>query len=134
MRQSANKPGLHVDAAEDSLGDASSSRRDEEYLLTESEATTAAALALMTGFSHGCCPAHRSAMAGKVAQQLEQMAQGGAVSCGMRAFLLRLQQRWDAAAQELKPQSLVQSSRTNDPTHDISTPHALWHAPLETLQ
>ena len=29
--------------------------RDEEYLLTETEAQLATVLALMTGFSQGCC-------------------------------------------------------------------------------
>lgn len=131
MRQSANKPGQHADAAEEST----SAPRDEEYLLTEDEAAMAAALALMTGFSQGCCPAHRSPMAAKVAVQLGYMAEG-TVSSDMRAFLRRLQQRWNAVAEELKPQesALPGNSHPNAHPHEISTPHALWHAPLETLQ
>jgi hypothetical protein len=37
-----------------------SGSRDEEYLLTEGEAQLATVLALMTGFSQGCCVAHRA--------------------------------------------------------------------------
>jgi hypothetical protein len=36
-----------------------SANQDEEYLLSEQEAVLAATLALMTGFAHGCCPAHK---------------------------------------------------------------------------
>src|SRR5260221_9490425 len=48
--------------------------QDEEYLLPENEAALAATLALMTGFGHGCCDTHRPAMAARVAEQLENLA------------------------------------------------------------
>ena len=47
-----------------------SGSRDEEYLLTEGEAQLATVLALMTGFSQGCCAMHRAPMARRVAEQL----------------------------------------------------------------
>ena len=78
-----------------------SGSRDEEYLLTETEAQLATVLALMTGFSQGCCAAHRSPMAQRVSDQLTRMAEGlggGEPSGDMRHFLQKLGQRWPLVA------------------------------------
>lgn len=107
--------------------------RDEEYLLAEGEAQLAATLALMTGFGHGCCEAHRPAMAGKVAEQLDSLASDGSFSPDMRALLQRLQQRWKAVSEACAAQ---RARRAEAPAESapLSSPRALWHAPLETLQ
>lgn len=110
--------------------------QDEEYLLAESEAVLAATLALMTGFGHGCCEAHRAVMAARVAEQLESLAATGGFSADMRSLLGRLQQRWQAVADAGAP---VRSRRA-DPEAAEPVPAAqpvppvLWHAALETLQ
>lgn len=108
--------------------------QDEEYLLAESEAALAAALALMTGFGHGCCEAHRPVMAARVAEQLESLAGTGGFSDDMRSLLARLQQRWQAVADAGAP---VRSRRAEaaEPVPPVQpAPQALWHAALETLQ
>ena len=92
--------------------------RDEEHLLTESEAQLATTLALMTGFSHGCCAAHKASMAGRVAEQLALLAQAQSHSSDMHAFLQRLSQRWLHTAADL--------------TQEPQSSH--WHAPTQTLQ
>lgn len=103
---------------------------DEEYLLSGGEAALAAALALMTGFGHGCCAAHRAPMAARVAESLGVLThamQGPALSPGMQALLLRLRARWAALA--------AQSAQPSVPeTPSTLTPGVLWHAALETLQ
>jgi hypothetical protein len=103
---------------------------DEEYLLSGDEAALAAALALMTGFGHGCCAAHRGPMAARVAEALGSLAhamQGPSLSPGMQTLLLRLRARWAALAAH------AQHSRAQEPATPL-TPDVLWHAPLETLQ
>ena len=105
-----------------------SGSRDEEYLLTETEAQLATVLALMTGFSQGCCAVHRSPMAERVAEQLLRMAHGAELSSDMRDFLLRLGQRWGRVAQALE-QPAQQAAQD-----DFSHPHAHWHHSPETLQ
>lgn len=128
--------------------------QDEEYLLSEHEAVLAATLALMTGFAHGCCPAHQGPIAAKVADQLSALVhtlQGPQLSSGMQALLLRLRTRWTAAAaqhaqahlddmrSQLQAQaaaaaSAAMASDSADFTATPCTRDALWHAPLETLQ
>lgn len=138
--------------------------QDEEYLLSEHEAVLAATLALMTGFAHGCCPAHKGPIAAKVAEQLSALVhsmQGPQLSCDMQALLLRLRTRWTeaaahyaqehldglreqlhtqataavaAAAMDAPPQCGAASTTTTTTTAPTSTPDVLWHAPLETLQ
>ncbi|CAB5658883.1 Uncharacterised protein [Delftia tsuruhatensis] len=103
--------------------------QDEEYLLAESEAALAATLALMTGFGHGCCEAHRPLMAARVAEQLESLVCTGGFSDDMRALLSRLRQRWQAVADAGAPMR----SRRAEPTVQ-PVPPVLWHAPLDTLQ
>lgn len=132
--------------------EAASANRDEEYLLSEHEAVLAATLALMTGFAHGCCPAHKRPIAAKVADQLSALVhsmQGPQLSSDMQALLLRLRTRWTAAAahyaeahlnemrRDLRTQAnaaaaaAMQMPAAASPT---PTPDVLWHAPLETLQ
>lgn len=97
--------------------------RDEEYLLSEAEAPLAATLALMTGFGNGCCTAHRAAMAAKVADQLALLARAQGQSADMRAFLLRLGQRWQQAA--------AQAAASHAGAQPLA---AHWHEPPQTLQ
>lgn len=112
---------------------------DEEYLLAESEATLAATLALMTGFGHGCCEAHRPVMAARVAEQLESLSGAGGFSDDMRSLLARLQQRWQAVADAGAP---VRSRHAVPEAADAAeamlsaqpAPQVLWHAALDTLQ
>ncbi|WP_370681665.1 hypothetical protein [Comamonas sp. GB3 AK4-5] len=135
--------------------------QDEEYLLSEPEAVLAATLALMTGFAHGCCPAHKGPMAAKVADQLGALVhslQGPKLSCDMQALLLRLRTRWMACAahytahyaadyaeqhmdslrRQLHSQAEAATTAALAPRPDhpaaTHTPEVLWHAPLETLQ
>lgn len=125
--------------------------QDEEYLLPENEAALAATLALMTGFGHGCCDTHRPAMAARVAEQLENLACAGGLSHDMRALLGRLQQRWQAVADAGAPSRShravpeagvpLPGAHAADLAHAAHAahaaqpvPHALWHAPLDTLQ
>lgn len=110
--------------------------RDEEYLLAESEAVLAATLALMTGFSQGCCEAHRPLMAARVAEQLESLACAGGFSGDMRSLLGRLQQRWQAVADAGAPAHprRAGSGADAEPLAPQPVPHVLWHAPLDTLQ
>ena len=134
-----------------SPAEAASRNQDEEYLLSEHEAVLAATLALMTGFAHGCCPAHKGPMAAKVADQLSALVhslQGPALSADMQALLLRLRTRWTAAAaqhaeqhldtlrRELQTQAATAAAAAMAPStpHSTPTPDVLWHAPLETLQ
>lgn len=129
-----------------STGDAEAAvqERGEEYLLTESEAQLAATLALMTGFSQGCCPAHRAPMAARVAEQLAGMAHGAALSKDMQAFLLRLCQRWSVVADALAPVSAVpdeqhsgmygQAAKHATAPDDLPPSRVHWHASPETLQ
>lgn len=110
--------------------------QDEEYLLAESEASLAATLALMTGFGHGCCEAHRPVMAARVAEQLESLAASGGFSGDMRSLLARLQQRWQAVADAGAParsRRAVPEAADHLPTAQ-PVPHVLWHTALETLQ
>ena len=113
--------------------------RDEEYLLTETEAQLATVLALMTGFSQGCCAVHRAPMAQRVAEQLARMAEGldGSYRSGdMRHFLQKLGQRWAIVAQVLaQPEHAVEdpaSAHDFDDEFSQSQPH--WHHSPETLQ
>ena len=127
--------------------------QDEEYLLSEHEAVLAATLALMTGFAHGCCPAHKGPIAAKVADQLSALVhsmQGPQLSADMQALLLRLRTRWTAAAAHYAEAHLedLRSQLDGDAAHAAAaamaaaapasasdlTPGVLWHAPLETLQ
>ena len=135
-----------------SHADAASTNQDEEYLLSEREAVLAATLALMTGFAHGCCPAHKGPIAAKVADQLSALVhsmQGPQLSPDMQALLLRLRTRWTAAAahytevqlqdmqRELHAQAGVAAAaalQTPATSVNTATPDVLWHAPLETLQ
>ena len=108
--------------------------RDEEYLLTETEAQLATVLALMTGFSQGCCAVHRSPMAQRVAEQLARMAEGrdgNDRSDDMRHFLQKLGQRWATVAQMLaQPEQATEASFDDE----FSQPEPHWlHSP-ETLQ
>lgn len=119
---------------------------DEEYVLAGNEVVMASTLALMTGFSHGCCEAHRGAMAAKVAEQLQWLARSESLSCGMRQLLLRLQQRWQCSAEQASaarapaptqapaPGADHIAARSAAPASHLTTPRVLWHAPLETLQ
>ena len=113
--------------------------RYEEYLLTETEAQLATVLALMTGFSQGCCAVHRSPMAQRVAEQLARMAEGrdgNDRSDDMRHFLQKLGQRWAIVAQVLaQPEHAVEdpaSAHDFDDEFSQSQPH--WHHSPETLQ
>lgn len=114
-----------------------SGSRDEEYLLTEGEAQLATVLALMTGFSQGCCAVHRAPMAQRVSEQLARMADGldGQVRSGdMRHFLQKLGQRWAQVAQVLdQPEPEPHAA---DPGFDdeFSHPQTHWHHSPETLQ
>ncbi|KGH32387.1 hypothetical protein [Comamonas testosteroni] len=116
-----------------------SGSRDEEYLLTEGEAQLATVLALMTGFSQGCCAAHRAPMAQRVADQLVRMTEGldgSERSDDMRHFLQRLGQRWAIVAQvlaqpEQEPEAQASASRFDD---EFSNPQPHWHHSPETLQ
>jgi hypothetical protein len=110
--------------------------QDEEYLLAENEAALAATLALMTGFGHGCCDAHRPVMAARVAEQLESLACAGGFSSDMRSLLGRLQQRWQAVADAGAPaRSRRAMPEAAEPMPQAQpVPHVLWHAPLDTLQ
>jgi len=128
-----------------------SANQDEEYLLSEQEAVLAATLALMTGFAHGCCPAHKGPIAAKVADQLSALVhsmQGPQLSCDMQALLLRLRTRWTAAAahyaeahlnemrSDLRSQADAAAAAAMHMPAAASptpTPDVLWHAPLETL-
>lgn len=137
MHRFADQPELQSDVAEESAA----AGQDEEYLLTPAEARMAATLALMTGFSHGCCAAHRAPMAAKVAEQLAHLACAPAVSDDMRALLLGLRQRWQTTAAQAAAQGASNHPREPDAenaargqTNDFPSPHVLWHAPLETLQ
>ncbi|SDX99333.1 hypothetical protein [Delftia lacustris] len=107
--------------------------RDEEYLLAEGEAQLAATLALMTGFGHGCCEAHRPAIACKVADQLQGLSGDSSFSPDMRALLQRLQRRWQAVSEASAAQRAPRAEAAAETRHP-SVAHALWHAPLETLQ
>lgn len=107
---------------------ATASGRDEEYLLTESEAQIATALALMTGFSQGCCALHRAPMAGRVSEQLAHMARAADVSSDMRDFLLRLCHRWERVAKAVEIEAEAAQR------HDYSQPSMHWHNSPETLQ
>lgn len=143
--------------ADASDAEAAVQERGEEYLLTESEAQLAATLALMTGFSQGCCAAHRAPMAARVAEQLAGMAHGAALSKDMQAFLLRLCQRWSVVADALDAESAAQQREADAPderpigigTHHHTATHSMgqatahddfppsrvhWHASPETLQ
>lgn len=125
MHRFADKPGQAEAGRE-------TESRDEEYLLTEGEAQLAATLALMTGFGNGCCTAHKAAMASKVADQLALLAQGADRSPDMRAFLLRLCQRWQQAAAD---QAAASRAAAIQELASASLPFSvLWHEPLETLQ
>ena len=108
--------------------------RDEEYLLTETEAQLATVLALMTGFSQGCCAVHRSPMAQRVAEQLARMAEGrdgNDRSDDMRHFLQKLGQRWATVAQVLaQPEQATEASFDDE----FSQPQPHWHNSPETLQ
>ena len=108
--------------------------RDEEYLLTETEAQLATVLALMTGFSQGCCAVHRSPMAQRVAEQLARMAEGrdgNDRSDDMRHFLQKLEQRWATVAQVLaQPEQATEASFDDE----FSQPQPHWHHSPETLQ
>ena len=108
--------------------------RDEEYLLTETEAQLATVLALMTGFSQGCCAVHRSPMAQRVAEQLARMAEGrygNDRSDDMRHFLQKLGQRWATVAQVLaQPEQATEASFDDE----FSQPQPHWHHSPETLQ
>ncbi|MEX8191475.1 hypothetical protein [Comamonas guangdongensis] len=114
-----------------------SGSRDEEYLLTEGEAQLATVLALMTGFSQGCCAVHRAPMAQRVAEQLVRLADGldgGERSGDMRHFLQRLGQRWAHVAQLLarpEPEPVASASRFDE---EFSNPQPHWHHSPETLQ
>ena len=116
-----------------------SGSRDEEYLLTEGEAQLATVLALMTGFSQGCCAAHRAPMAQRVADQLVRMTEGldgSERSDDMRHFLQRLGQRWATVAQvlaqpEQEPEAQASASHFDD---EFSNPQPHWHHSPETLQ
>ena len=111
-----------------------SGSRDEEYLLTEGEAQLATVLALMTGFSQGCCAAHRAPMALRVSAQLARMAEGldGCErSEDMRHFLQKLEQRWATVAQVLaQPEQATEASFDDE----FSQPQPHWHHSPETLQ
>lgn len=116
-----------------------SGSRDEEYLLTEGEAQLATVLALMTGFSQGCCAAHRAPMAQRVADQLVRMTEGldgSERSDDMRHFLQRLGQRWATVAQVLAQPEQEPESQASDPRFDdeFSNPQPHWHHSPETLQ
>ena len=114
-----------------------SGSRDEEYLLTESEAQLATVLALMTGFSQGCCAVHRAPMAQRVSDQLARMAEGldGPQQSGdMRHFLQKLGQRWATVAQVLaqpEPEPQADTPRFDD---EFNHPQPHWHHSPETLQ
>lgn len=114
-----------------------SGSRDEEYLLTEGEAQLATVLALMTGFSQGCCAAHRAPMAQRVSDQLARMADGldgHARSDDMRHFLQKLGHRWSTVAQVLAQPEPDQ--QTTEPSFDdeFTQPQTHWHHSPETLQ
>lgn len=145
MPRFARKPDQGAPIA----NDAPTASHDEEYLLTPEEAQWARALALMTGFSHGCCDAHRAAMAQGIAEQLHQLALGAGVSGDMRNLLIGLLQRWRNSAQQLAAAQVMPLTPAAMPppaahrtsmgagdtvTPDVSSPHVLWHPPLETLQ
>lgn len=146
-------------AADDASDPVAAPSQDEEYLLSEREAALAATLALMTGFAHGCCAAHKGPIAAKVADQLGalvQQMQGPECSPDMQALLLRLRTRWSAAAahhtethldamrrqldSQLRAQAQQAASAAMAPAGSNPsltpplTPGVLWHAPLETLQ
>ena len=114
-----------------------SGSRDEEYLLTETEAQLATVLALMTGFSQGSCAVHRAPMAQRVAEQLARLAEGldgSERSDDMRHFLQKLGQRWARVAQLLgRPETEPVASvpRSDD---EFSNPQPHWHHSPETLQ
>ncbi len=108
--------------------------QDEEYLLAEHEAALAATLALMTGFGHGCCEAHRPLMAVRVAEQLESLAATGRFSADMRSLLGRLQQRWQAVADAGAPVRSRRAAPVPAVPAGQPVPPVLWHAALETLQ
>ena len=113
--------------------------RDEEYLLTETEAQLATVLALMTGFSQGCCAVHRSPMAQRVAEQLARMAEGrdgNDRSDDMRHFLQKLGQRWATVAQVLaQPEPAVEDPASAHGFDDeFFQPQPHWHHSPETLQ
>lgn len=116
-----------------------SGSRDEEYLLTEGEAQLATVLALMTGFSQGCCAAHRAPMAQRVSDQLVRMTEGldgSERSDDMRHFLQRLGQRWATVARVLaQSESGAQAQASAPPSNDeFSNPQPHWHHSPETLQ
>ena len=78
-------------------------------------------------------------MAARVAEQLENLACAGGLSHDMRALLGRLQQRWQAVADagaSLRSHRAVSDAGVALPgVHAAQpVPHALWHAPLDTLQ
>lgn len=114
-----------------------SGSRDEEYLLTEGEAQLATVLALMTGFSQGCCAAHRAPMAQRVSDQLARMADGldgHARSGDMRHFLQKLGHRWSTVAQVLaQPETDPQAADAGF-DDEFNQPQTHWHNSPETLQ
>ncbi|MDR3066471.1 MULTISPECIES: hypothetical protein [Comamonas] len=116
-----------------------SGSRDEEYLLTEGEAQLATVLALMTGFSQGCCAVHRAPMAQRVADQLMRMTEGldgSERSDDMRHFLLRLGQRWATVARVLAQSESGTEGQSSALRSDdeFSNPQPHWHHSPETLQ
>ena len=114
-----------------------SGSRDEEYLLTEGEAQLATVLALMTGFSQGCCAAHRAPMAQRVSDQLARMADGldgHARSDDMRHFLQKLGHRWSTVAQVLAQPESDQQSAEPSFDNEFNQPQTHWHHSPETLQ
>ncbi|QXZ09696.1 hypothetical protein KUF54_17155 [Comamonas sp. Y33R10-2] len=114
-----------------------SGSRDEEYLLTEGEAQLATVLALMTGFSQGCCAAHRAPMAQRVSEQLVRMADGldgHARSGDMRHFLQKLGQRWGAVAQVMTQPEPDQPAAETSFDNALTHPQTHWHHSPEILQ
>ena len=114
-----------------------SGSRDEEYLLTEGEAQLATVLALMTGFSQGCCAVHRAPMAQRVSDQLARMADGldgRARSGDMRHFLQKLGHRWAQVAQVLAQPEPDQQAAEPGFDDEFTQPQTHWHNSPETLQ
>ena len=114
-----------------------SGSRDEEYLLTEGEAQLATVLALMTGFSQGCCAVHRAPMAQRVSDQLARMADGldgRARSGDMRHFLQKLGHRWAQVAQVLAQPESDQQAAEPGFDDEFTQPQTHWHNSPETLQ
>lgn len=127
---------MHDDAPPSQRKTAAASSRDEEYVLSETEAPLATAMALMTGYALGCCEAHKPLMADRVADALGHLVhhmQGPKLSSDMQRLLLRLYERWSAeAARQEQSRHGSCAASASESTHP--TPHVLWHAPQETLQ